>query len=554
MNLKAVLLLIILIATSCTDGGGQRGRGALRQLATPSDEDGSCTDAYVINDNSCKEECPSGTHAADEGEIEQAIEEVKNLTELDEQLKQEVLENINSANIVCVNGSGVLRPNLEVFISSDFCACKDGKPDLINTGAHCFYYCTNNPSLNASTLTGNVTVGPAIALHRDLGNLENWCNNKITNSDLEAPSCVLEISDGFNTQHLTINIPNDSNKFSVNISSLAYERTYVASIVEMQSGSNVRSDTFQIYRKRYQVESFSTPLKIEPITQYSCLTFFGERTGLDNNFEQAVKLHFYFPASSRPPSLAPGNPFLTCHDKQEYGEKDSPLYPRIEESPHHFALWSTTDIRFADQNQNQRPDINEEIQNILKEEHNIIQTVNIFSLLNWPNRPNIEGTPPNIGFVMQPWIDSQRGRGFCPKQEHYNSNDPIFNILKEFIGVDTEAIYLSQRENESYVDQNGEVITIPIDIIIIRENLLKKVWFYFENGRHIIPDETTANQKTIHFYYPLDINEPYIRKSTQKIYTIRAPSEIGQDDLPETGLITNVRPPDRRFACVPAIN
>ena len=54
------------------------------------------------------------------------------------------------------------------------------------------------------------------------------------------------------------------------------------------------------------------------------------------------------------------------------------------------------------------------------------------------------------------------------------------------------------------------------------------------------------------FYWPADINDPYVRKSTQDIYTIRAASEIGTGN-DESDLQTVVRPPDKRYGCVPSI-
>ena len=91
--------------------------------------------------------------------------------------------------------------------------------------------------------------------------------------------------------------------------------------------------------------------------------------------------------------------------------------------------------------------------------------------------------------------------------------------MKEAIGVDTEGLYIGEREPLVMVN-DGKLEQAKQDIIFIRENLLHKIWFYYENGQHFIPNEITAGQKSIMFYAPSHLN-PYIRKSTQYIYIVK---------------------------------
>ncbi len=196
-----------------------------------------------------------------------------------------------------------------------------------------------------------------------------------------------------------------------------------------------------------------------------------------------------------------------------------------------------------------------------------MRDVNIFGEFRWPSAPANPSTSdgasaggaasptqaPLLGFFMQPWIDSSTGRGYCPKQAQYNGTDPLFRILKEVVGVDTEGLYIALKEEEILNTSSGTAVPAPQDILFIREGLLRQIWFYYENGQHFTPNDTTANQKTIMFYWPADPVNPYVKKSTQKIYTIRASDSLSAAQN-AGALRTSIRPPDKRFGCVPAID
>ncbi len=536
---------------SCVEEVGRKGRPLIKQFVEGEDE--ICSEAFVTETAQCLSVCPSGSHEASSDEVTTALNDINNSGTLTDASKKTYTSNINSAAKVCLPGSGILRPSGQVFIDKGFCACKDGKPIIIN---NCDSYCATAPTTSTPTLYGRVTLGPDVELNNDLGNLENWCNQEITGSDYKGPACKLEVFDGASTQYISLNIPADSNSFSASLVDLDENKTYVATLVENQSGSDARSDSFQIYMKTPDDGTgFVGPLKLTSISQYTCVQRPESTEGDSEYFEDYARLHFYFPNGNRPTSMAPGNPFVACHDVNQYGQNDSMLFPRLEEIPHHFALWDYTDLRFVDLDQDNSPDINKEIENQLAIDYGVTgQTINLFNLFSWPNRPNADSTPPNLGIYMQPWINEQSGRAFCPGQDEYHSNEPIFKILKELVGVPTEGVYLSEREPESYTTPDGQTSEKPQDVLIIRENLLKKIWFYIENGTPVKADEVTANNRTIHFYWPAadGVNEdPLTRQSDQSLYTVRAPDSIGKNGE-TTGLITTHRPPDKRFGCVPA--
>ena len=199
---------------------------------------------------------------------------------------------------------------------------------------------------------------------------------------------------------------------------------------------------------------------------------------------------------------------------------------------------------------NTKSDINDDLQKRILDEYNVTRNVNMFMLFRWPNvvafgsGPSSNGSAQSIGYIMQPWTSAITGRAFCPTQEHYNGTDPLFRVMKEAIGVDTEGLYIGEREPLVMVN-DGKLEQAKQDIIFIRENLLHKIWFYYENGQHFIPNEITAGQKSIMFYWP-DIVNPYIRKSTQYIYIGKvleeqpwAPVCKPQSNLPTNGLVAS---------------
>ena len=555
---KAILMAILIVGiNACVSDQGREDRPLVEKFGSSQDNNTpeQCTQVYDLTNYTCRSSCPTGTHLADQEERQQAIDELQAEFESDnisEEQYQEILGHINAASGgVCVQGSGVLRPSGSgaISINSDFCACKAGKPDIVND---CQAFCASRADANA-TLYGSVTLGAEVLLNEDLGSLERWCAGEITGSDLTSPACFLEVDDGSSVQRKSINIPPGSNSFTVNIESLNYETTYIATIIESQSGSNAKSSSFQIYRKEPQEDSVQGLLKIMSVSQYTCITRSASESEGVIHFEDKKRLHFYFASNAKPQALPRNVKTTVCHDNEMHGEEDSPLYPRLELIPQHFALWDQADSRFSDLDGDQKPDINQLIETRLKREAGITRSINTFSLFKWPNMPTIEGlnqvANPNVGFFMSPWIRTETGEAYCPGQDEYNnSNDPIFKILKELVGVDTEGIYFAES---GPIEQASGSYTR--DVIIMREQLLKKIWFYYEDNQHFIPDDISVASKTIRFYWPPDIDDPYIRKSTQEIYTIRHSSDIGKEGVTE-GLNTSLRPPDRRFGCVPALD
>lgn len=573
MNFRSSINLLLLLSallglSACMGDGGRKGRPLIKDFslgATDTDDTGLCNDFFEPATGICRSlGCPTGTHEADATEratLKSEYQQEKiNANPADTTTIETldfILSNFDVNNKICAPGSGIVRPSGQVFVKNDYCSCNNGVADILN---NCAAFCAGKPNTNSQPiLFGSVTLGPDVLLNDDLGNLENWCNNIITGSTDSAPRCALRVFDGSNTQDLEINIPADSNTFSVNIGTLSTETTYVAQIVEVQSGSNATSDSFQIYRIPAANNNPGPvgPLKIMPISQYTCVQWAGT-VGANVTYEAMVKMYFYFPTNQEPlPIVNPNNGSDTinvyCHDLQLYGVNDSPLLPRLERIPQHFSLWDFSDTRLADLNNNDNADINETIVTKLQTEFNVsnpsLKVFNLFPILTRPNTSQTSG-----GFFMVPWINPVTGRGFCPKQADYNGTDPVFKILKDMVGVDTEGIYAAIKQPELLTLGNGTSVQAPDAFLFIRENLLKKIWFYTENNQILIPNDITAGQKTIHFYWPADIQDPYTKKDYQRIFTIRSASDLANGNGNSLDIPSTVTPSDKRLGCIPALD
>ena len=518
-----------------------------------------CREFLSEDGNFCHSTCPDDTHEAKSAEKEAAYKKLENtLAGLPTRQSDYLKQNLESSSGICLPGVGIKRPDGEVYIKSTFCSCLNGKNDLIS---NCAAFCATTDS-SEPTLFADANLGPNITLNQELGNLYNWCHAEIDDG-LVSPSCELKAWDGENTIYLPVTLNQYKNSFQANLQTLERNKTYVMNLVEKTSGA--KSTAFQIRRVNpppsssnngyFDIDSLYNlgPLQMLPISQYSCITRSGQTTDEGSFYNSAARVHYYFPSINAPAALAPGSNFLICHDTQTYGENDSTAYPRLELNSHIFTFWSYNDIRFFDQNQNSKLDINDILETRLKEVYNVESEVNIFFELPWYNRPSGENdVAPKLGMVMQPWIDSSTGRTFCPTRDDYYGTIPIFKLLKDLVGVDTEAIYMSEREPQVLLTDEGQYVAAPSDVQLIREGLLKKVWFYFENGVPVRATEEMAKMRTIMYYHPIDVNYPFTKKANQSIYIVRSPQNIGKSI--ETNSVQSLSPADKRFGCIPLLH
>ncbi|MEK6625642.1 MAG: hypothetical protein AABY86_11775 [Bdellovibrionota bacterium] len=557
MRTAFCLLFSLLLMIGCQDQASRKGQVKIKDfsIASGTTDSGDCTDFINAELTECVKACADNERIATQEEVTGLISGLKSTSGLSSEEETDLLDMISKSKGVCIEE--IKRPDKAVFVKNDYCACQNTTPLILN---NCLGFCSSKNTSGEKLLYVNVTLDPAIELNANLGSLKNWCTKEIGDGTVR-PSCKLELRDSSGTMFVEIKPELIGTKnITIDIKSIPKNITYVARIVENSSGAT--SDDFQIRVFDYVAPGNppTGPLKVMAASQYSCITRAGSGTMDGTHWNQALRLHFYFAANKQPPSLPPlESGQIFCHDINNvlYGLNDSPLAPRLELIPQQFAVWDESDPRFVDSDGNTKSDINDDLQKRILDEYNVTRNVNMFMLFRWPNvvafgsGPSSNGSAQSIGYIMQPWTSAITGRAFCPTQEHYNGTDPLFRVMKEAIGVDTEGLYIGEREPLVMVN-DGKLEQAKQDIIFIRENLLHKIWFYYENGQHFIPNEITAGQKSIMFYWPPDVVNPYIRKSTQYIYIVKPYSDLGTTSQ-GTGPQTSVKPPDKRFGCIPSI-
>jgi hypothetical protein len=448
---------------------------------------------------------------------------------------------------------------------TDFCICKDGKP--ISYG-NCSTFCSTKNTSGAEILYANFNLSAEITLNDELGNLYNWCQ-KVIDTDTANPACAIQAKDELGNVTLIneVTVSSTSNSLTTNVQNLlSYDKTYVLTLIEKTSG--VKSDSIQMIKFSQDMSlPILGPLKNVPISQYSCIV--KEFSQIDgNNIDNAYRLHYYFNPRLAPDPIPAGSP-VYCHDYMNplYGSVDKDGYPRLETIPGTFNLWDETDPRFYDNNGNTLIDINEAI---VQKTKNFGATIpsssKFFYTLPWSNGPQFEttegtsaSTMKSLGYFMAPWIDQSTFKSYCLTNTHYNSTNALFKALRDYIGVETEGLYVGVKAAETLTNKDNETVTGVQDAILIRESDLKAVWFYYKNGVPTAPTEDNVASNTIYFYYPLNKTSPFVRSSTQKIFRVKSATELASGTSSSTttpgstsgGSTTSYPPHDRKIGCIP---
>jgi hypothetical protein len=513
-------------------------------------EEGCSSEQYITFDDnskySCTSACSTNYHIATSTEL-------TNFKTTNED-NDAVLKLLNASKGLCIDDASSLRPSGEVYVSSDFCACLNKKSDIIND---CDSVCAAKTSTTVPTLYGSVTLGSLVANNSKFGSLYNWCNAQL-DSDATTPQCTLSASDGTNSiDNIPVTINKSSNTFSADISSLAYNTTYIVKIVETKAGTNAASTEFQVRRVKQESNSGTVgALKISPISQYTCLTYGGttDTSGIITRTSYA-KVFYYYPANETPaPIPAAGGTnqsTVVCHDEISNGATDNSLYPRLEMIPAQFTLWDKTEPRFVKTNNIMA--INSTIQARLLEEYSVSYTVDLFTLISYPNRPSIStssstSTASSIaqGYMMVPFINSTTTKAYCPKAEHFNGTDALFKVLKDYTS-ETEGIYLGEKEAE--LVQEGTSYKTIYGTMFTTESILTKYGFYVQNGLKVKASSDSLHNKTIYYYWPANDNMDPLQQGDRRLYTVRYYDQLNGNS--PSGVTNSVRPSDKRIGCVP---
>lgn len=470
----------------------------------------------------------------------------------------------------------VKRPDGAIFWKNDYCACKNGKP--VSYG-NCTTFCASKPSTdNSEKLYANFTVTEAIT-KSGLNSVFGWCKANLE-TDTDNPECKLQAKDENNTiTELDVDINTNSNSIVVNVdNNLAFDKTYILTLVEKSSGAKSNSIQFIKFSTDITLPIIG-PLKIASVNQYTCLVrnFATDDGNGDVYFEEAYRLHFYNHPRIPPKAVPTGMAYFVCHDifSPLYGLQDQEPYPRLETIEGALKFWDETDPRFYDNNENGIIDINDGIISKVKAYgSNISGTINLFQKRQWYNSDVCLGSLeegggggggaslptelPLLGYTLPSWIDSKTYRAYCPTAVHYNSNNALFKALRDYIGVDTEAYYAGAKFQED-TSAVGACLT---DIVLLREQDIKQVWFYFKNGVPTVPTDDIIANVAVYFYYPLNKASPYVKTSTQKLFRVQTAKELnailnGATTSPDTasssGSSSKLPPHDRRLGCIPKL-
>lgn len=544
-----LIVLFTLLLSSCVKEAGR----SKRVISGASDLVDSCGESlyYEIDNEQCVSSCTEGFHIADASEIAEITE---NLTE-----DQQTI--LSGAKGACLKDSDeIIRPQGAVFINSDFCVCKAKQSVTLNTSPNCPTFCANKTDTQAK-LYGSVTVGPEIVNQPLFGNLNGWCTNAIQtgdNPDPTTPQCFLTAKTG---EQVNVTTFPGTNKFEAVLEpTLLFDTPYVLNIQETRTGTNAQSDYLQVLLKNPVEDDDTGIIRFKGITQYTCLRFLIET---DNNsnvsiYSDMARSHFYFRPDNAPPALPDTEKNIVCFNYREHNTRvDNEEYPRLEYRANHFAVWDLNDPRMYLENNQLKANT------LIKQEYarrNGGDTLDqdIFSLLQWSNVPQVSGiagAQPNLGYIMVPFVDKY-GFGKCPGTDDYNSTDPLYSVLKDLVGVPTEALYIAVGPTETFTDSGGTSTTVTPDVMFVRESEIKPIWFHIkQDGSKIRPTSLSVRDYTTYFYWPPVANDadPFTQKGYQKRYTVRAADDL-QNEVGNSGIPVGIRPSDKRVACVPAVD
>ena len=237
-------------------------------------------------------------------------------------------------------------------------------------------------------------------------------------------------------------------------------------------------------------------------------------------------LNYFHPRMPPIPISFEQSPKLVCHDVRAYGLQDSVLFPRLNQKEASFKFWDSSNLFFFDHNGDGYADVNNWI-------HDYAKTMNLDVPLNtsWfisfqlPEEQFKDSYP--MGYIMPYWVDSTTYRSFCLSNPHYNTNNyqkRIYKVFHELLRVETEGLYVGKR------------LSGKNDFILIKETELKKVWFYYLNGKPTIPNDITASNYTIYFV------------SQGSVFQLMSSQELDWDP---TGESVGYPSHDRKIGCVP---
>ena len=444
------------------------------------------------------------------------------------------------------------RPENQIFINQNYCACRGGQP--VNVSTNCTNTCSGQASTDQTVLLFlDVSVGAALQ-NSQFVNLQGWCTQLLLDPssgnpvEVDAnPDCELVFTNKeTNVSSIvpidsTLNLSGNS-LFRVPLSTLTENTNYFFTIRD--TVSQIESDAKDLTIRTESVDTLlDIPLTIEPIAQYACLN---KVLSTDNNSsdvfsEAAEKVHFYYDAENRPdPEISTTNDNINCHATRGTPTNFTPL---LDNTPGQIQVWRKGDIRFG----TFRNDAGVEVPDTLNIDMiltglfeeisglSLNTTIRLFNQFNYFTDPisASEGQQTLMGYIMTTLQDPNTSQWYCPTSEHYYAAnaDPLMKALREVVVHDTQPIYFAKQQDKDS------------DFIFITREDVKNAWFYLnENNQEVSPTSSNIRGKKIQFYWPISEDTPLVKKSHQVVYTIQDPSGVTNPaDIPD----------DKRIGCVP---
>lgn len=259
----------------------------------------------------------------------------------------------------------------------------------------------------------------------------------------------------------------------------------------------------------------TSPLAIEPVSQYACISRSGSIANsygdVQYSYDMFVRMHYMFPESMRPTSAPISEKFMVCHNRTDANDFDSVLKKRLFEKENHIKLWKTQDIEVRKSHLLQSAPL---VVSLLE---------NSFSKLSWSTSP-FDNFEQSIGYVMKTFINS-KGETYCLNENNINAEDDTSKLLFKLSG-NTEALYAATSKNliDSETPIDISLSEAPTDTILIKESQLKKIWFYidYKNGGHkVLGDDTSIKDNTMMFYWPISGGNPLDNAGFGKLYVVK---------------------------------
>lgn len=509
----------------------------------------------------CTNICPEGKVEGTPDDFALALERLRRPEDNSEAADEFLIAAAESAKGICVTEvPEIVRPSGEISIKPNFCICKDRKVATTNYDQSCPAKCASTSEQQSQDyrIFGDVSVGKNILLNENLKNLNGWCKATIADGRVN-PNCSMEATDG-KVSHENLNIVVNNNTFEGIITSLPLNVTYKLQIKETGSGSNAESDYIQ-FKLIFPTDPLPNtgPLRVMPINLYTCINETSrtqnQQTGdISNGDHSLIHLHY---AENTDPLIVPhdfskgDNASIYCHDREATGvEFDDPSFIRLQLRRGHAYMWDVSDPRFVAKNN--VPQINTLIAQEVANRGGSLASSTFFSIFQLPTSilDLIDSKVQNLGFIMIPWVDESTQTAYCPGNTEYNSNNPIFNAIRDFVSVPTEGIFIGVAPRTTSSNQYP-------DFMLISEGQLKKIWFYFDenNNETRAPDNGPLyiRNKQMHFYWPPDESNPTVLKEGhQGIYSVRTLQDAFSSGSAQAP--TSVATHDKRFGCIPKVD